>query len=135
MPLPSVYDALANGQVDAIDMDLELIWKLKYHEHSSDALVTNHMMFPMIGLVSAQVWNSLSESDQDMIGKLMAKHLNSVIDTYIKLEPTFLEEVKMTDVNVRMLDASFFGEAARDWTEIWADKSEGALAELKTALE
>jgi TRAP-type C4-dicarboxylate transport system substrate-binding protein len=30
MPLPAVYDALANGQVDAIDMDLELIWKLKY---------------------------------------------------------------------------------------------------------
>ena len=135
MPLPSVYDALANGQVDAIDMDLELIWKLKYHEHSSDVLVTNHMMFPMIGLVSAQVWNSLAESDQDVIGKLMAKHLDSVIETYIKLEPTFLEEVKKTNVNVRMLDASFFGEAAQGWTEIWADKSEGALAELKAALE
>src|SRR6056297_3438233 len=26
MPLPDVYDALANGQVDAIDMDAELIW-------------------------------------------------------------------------------------------------------------
>lgn len=25
MPLPAVYDALANGQVDAINMDAELI--------------------------------------------------------------------------------------------------------------
>jgi hypothetical protein len=29
MPLPAVYDALANGQVDAIDMDAELIWALQ----------------------------------------------------------------------------------------------------------
>ena len=135
MPLPSVYDALANGQVDAIDMDLELIWKLKYHEHSADVLVTNHMMFPMIGLVSAKVWNSMSESDQAIIRKLMASHVDSVIDTYIELEPKFLEEVKKTDANVKVLDDSFFGEAAQGWTEIWADKSEGAYDRLKSALE
>lgn len=55
MPLPAVYDALANGQVDAIDMDLELIWKLKYYEHAETIMVSNHMMFPMVGLVSAKI--------------------------------------------------------------------------------
>ena len=135
MPLPSVYDALANGQVDAIDMDLELIWKLKFHEHSTDVLVTNHMMFPMIGLISARIWENMSESDQAIIGRLMASHLDSVINTYIELEPKFLEEVKKTNVSVKMLDASFFGEAAKGWTDIWADKSEGVFDNLKAALE
>ena len=31
MPLPDVYDALANGQVDGVDADLELVWKLRLH--------------------------------------------------------------------------------------------------------
>ena len=67
MPLPAVYDALANGQVDAIDMDLELIWKLKYYEHADTVVLSNHMMFPMVGLVSGKVWSGLSEEDQAVI--------------------------------------------------------------------
>ncbi len=134
MPLPKVYDALANGQVDAIDMDLELIWKLKYHEHSTDVLVTNHMMFPMIGLVSGRVWADLSDADKEVIGRLMAKHLDSIIDTYIELEPTFLEEVQKTNANVKIYDTSFFGAAASGWADIWAAKSQGALDTLRASM-
>ena len=74
MPLPAVYDALANGQVDAIDMDAELIWVLKYYEHADTIVQSDHMMFPMVGLVSAKVWAGLSEEDRAMIAELMAKH-------------------------------------------------------------
>ena len=71
MPLPAVYDALANGQVDAIDMDAELIWGLKYYEHADTIVQSDHMMFPMVGLVSARVWAGLSEEDRTMISDLM----------------------------------------------------------------
>ena len=130
MPLPAVYDALANGQVDAIDMDLELIWKLKYYEHGTDVVISNHMMFPMVGLVSARVWQALPEADQEQIRNIMAKHLDSVIDEYIKLEPEFLKEVEKTDVNVKKADSSLFDGARNDWNAIWAEKSEGALEKL-----
>ena len=83
MPLPAVYDALANGQVDAIDMDAELIWVLKYYEHADTIVQSDHMMFPMVGLVSGRVWAGLSEEDRAMIGELMAKHLDSTIDSYV----------------------------------------------------
>lgn len=42
MPLPAVHEALANGQVDAIDMDGELIWVLKYYEHADTIIESNH---------------------------------------------------------------------------------------------
>ena len=48
MPLASVYDALANGQIDMLDMDLELILKLKYHELSDTLVISNHIMFPSV---------------------------------------------------------------------------------------
>ena len=129
MPLPAVYDALANGQVDAIDMDLELIWKLKYYDHAETVLVSNHMMFPMVGLVSAKVWAGLADDERATIRRLMKKHLDGVIDSYLKLEPTFLEEVEKSGKSVRKLGPEFFGDAAAEWEKIWSEKapSLGAL--------
>lgn len=132
MPLPAVYDALANGQVDAIDMDLELIWKLKYYEHAETILVSNHMMFPMVGLVSAKVWAGLSENDRALIRRLMKKHLDGVIDSYLELEPEFLSEVEKTGKTVIEVGPDFFGEAAMKWEEIWGAKAP-ALEAIRAA--
>ena len=130
MPLPAVYDAMANGQVDAIDMDLELIWKLKYWEHSKTVVVSNHMMFPMVGLVSAKVWTGLSEADRARITELMAKHVDSTIDTYVASEPTFLKEVKKTGVSISMVGPEFFGDTIAKWNEVW-DKKTAAVQALR----
>ncbi len=130
MPLPAVYDALANGQVDAIDMDLELIWKLKYTEHTKTVVLSNHMMFPMVGLVSAKVWASLGDDDKAMISKLMAKHVDSTIDQYVAGEPKFLEEVKKTGITIKTVGPEFFGDKINAWNDIWSKKS-SALETLR----
>ncbi|MBO6824620.1 MAG: TRAP transporter substrate-binding protein [Sneathiella sp.] len=123
MPLPAVYDALANGQVDAIDMDLELIWKLKYTEHAKTLVLSNHMMFPMVGIVSAKVWKDLSKEDREMIGSLMAKHVDSTIDSFVAGEAKFLEEVKKTDATVQVVDPDFFGTVTDQWNAIWSKRA------------
>ena len=128
MPLPAVYDAMANGQVDAIDMDLELIWKLKYWEHSKSVVVSNHMMFPMVGLVSAKVWAGLSEDDRATIRALMAKHVDSTIDTYVAGEPKFLDEVKKTGVPIKMVGPEFFGDTIAKWNAAWEKKTDALQA-------
>jgi TRAP-type C4-dicarboxylate transport system substrate-binding protein len=51
LPIGSVYDALANGQIDAIDMDMENTWKQRYYTLGETLFLSNHMMFPMVGLV------------------------------------------------------------------------------------
>jgi tripartite ATP-independent transporter DctP family solute receptor len=130
MPLPSVYDALANGQVDAIDMDSELIWVLKYYEHADTIVQSDHMMFPMVGLVSAKVWASLSEEDRTMIGDLMAKHVDSTIDSYVENDPVWLGKVAGTGKTYTKVDPSFFGDAVDSWNATWAEKS-GELDRLR----
>lgn len=132
MPLPAVYDALANGQVDAIDMDLELIWKLKYYEHAETILVSDHMMFPMVGLVSAKVWSGLPDDDRATVRRLMKKHLDGVIDSYLELEPKFLAEVENTGKTVMKVGPDFFGDAAAQWEAKWSAKAP-ALAEMRAA--
>lgn len=132
MPLPAVYDAMANGQVDAIDMDLELIWKLKYWEHSKVVVHSNHMMFPMVGLISAKVYAGLSEADREQIRTLMAKHVDSTLDTYVANEQKFLEEVQKTGVSVVTVGADYFGDAIAQWNDAWSKKTD-ALKALRAA--
>ena len=131
MPLPSVYDALANGQVDAIDMDAELIWILKYYEHADTVVQSDHMMFPMVGLVSAKVWAGLSEEDRAMIGELMGKHVDSTIDSYVAKEAGWLEQIAGTGKTYTKVDASFFGDVVDEWNTIWSEKAP-SLADLRS---
>ncbi len=135
MPLPAVYDALANGQVDAIDMDAELIWVLKYYEHADTIVQSNHMMFPMVGLVSAKVWAGLSEEDRAMIGELMAKHVDSTIDAYVANDEKWLEQIEGTGKTYVEVDADFFGDAIDEWNTIWSEKTSSLDALRATAAE
>lgn len=133
MPLPSVYDALANGQVDAIDMDAELIWVLKYYDHADTIIQSDHMMFPMVGLVSARVWAGLSEEDRAMVGDLMAKHVDGTIDSYVEKEAGWLDQIKATGKTYTKVDASFFGGAIDEWNAIWSQKTSSLDALRATA--
>lgn len=130
MPLPSVYDALANGQVDAIDMDAELIWALKYYDHADTIIQSDHMMFPMVGLVSGRVWAGLSEEDRTLIGELMAKHVDSTIDSYVEKEQPWLDQIKGTGKNFVKVDETFFADAVDQWNASWSERSK-ALDSLR----
>lgn len=130
MPLPAVYDALANGQVDAIDMDAEMIWKMKYYEQAETVIVSNHMMFPMVGLVSAKVWKGLSEDDRALISELMKKRLDETIATFIVKDQEWLEEVRDAGANFMEVGPEFFGDVPGDWDAIWSEKS-SVLAEMR----
>lgn len=123
MPLPAVYDALANGQVDAIDMDAELIWALKFYEHADTIVESNHMMFPVVGLISARVWSGLSENDRVLINDLMAKHLDSTIDTYLKKEQGWLDSIEKTGRKIVKVDETFFTDAISSWNNTWSERS------------
>ncbi|SEK26730.1 tripartite ATP-independent transporter solute receptor, DctP family [Roseovarius nanhaiticus] len=130
MPLPAVYDALANGQVNAIDMDAELIWKLKYFEQADTVVVSNHMMFPMVGLVSAKVWQGLSEEERATITELMKKRLDECIATYIVKDREWLDQVRGTDTAFIDVGPEFFGDVPAQWDEIWSEQS-SVLSEMR----
>lgn len=134
IPLPVVYEALANGEVDAIDMDAELIWVQEYYELADTIIQSNHMMFPVIALVSAKVWAELSDEDRALIAELMARHVDSTIDTYNEKEAVWLKQIANTGKIYFTVDASFFGGAIDRWESIWSDKAE-SLEALRVVAE
>jgi len=123
LPLLEVYDALANGQVDAIDMDFDSILILKFHEQARNLLISNHMMFPMVGVVSGRVWRELSAEDRELIETTMAEHLENVLAGFQQMDADQEAEIRGLDLNIVEADAEFFSEAIAEWEAIWAEKA------------
>jgi tripartite ATP-independent transporter DctP family solute receptor len=123
MPLGSVYDALANGQIDAIDMDLENIWKQKYYELGETVVLSNHMMFPMVGLVSAAKWRAFDPALRATISELMTQHFERIAETYIEAESEYATELENAGVEIRRVGPEFFGPVLDQWEETWRTKA------------
>jgi len=130
LPIGSVYDALANGQIDAIDMDLENTWKQRYYELGETVILSNHMMFPMVGLVSAAKWRTLDTETRELISSLMSEHFERIIETYIDAEAEYERELRDTGIEVRRVGPEFFGAALDEWESKWRQTAP-VLGELR----
>jgi TRAP-type C4-dicarboxylate transport system substrate-binding protein len=123
LPLGSVYDALANGQIDAVDMDLENIWKQNYYDLAETVVLSNHMMFPMVGLVSAARWRRLDPELKDTISELMTQHFERIAATYIEAESEYEAELRAAGIEIRPVGPEFFGAVLDEWEESWRPKA------------
>ena len=123
LPIGSVYDALANGQIDAIDMDLENTWKQKYFELGETVILSNHMMFPMVGLVSGVKWRSLDGETREVISDLMNEHFERIVSTYIEAEAEYERELRNAGIDVREVGPEFFGSALEEWEATWRQRA------------
>ncbi|MEI2417835.1 TRAP transporter substrate-binding protein [Orrella sp. JC864] len=131
MPLTDVYDSLANGQVDGVDADIELVWRMKFYERGNTLVHSNHMMFPVVGLVSGRLWQQLPPQDRELIGGLARKHLNTLFGTYDTVAVEMRRNIEETQ-KVKVVDAGpeFFGDVLQKWEEIWLKRTP-VLADLR----
>lgn len=118
-----VYDALANGQIDAIDMDFEGTTVYKLYDHLSQLLMTNHFMFGCAAVASARVWSGMDAADRELVSTLMAKHLDTLKDSIVANEAKFLAQLKETKLDIRPIDATFFGDIPAKWDAEWSKKT------------
>lgn len=125
MPLTQVYDALANDQIDAIDMDHESIINFGYHDHAKYMMETNHHIFPMVALISGRVWAQLSDEDKKIVQEAAQKHCDQTIDRFVADEAAKLETLKgVEDFEVTEdVGAEFFGDIVERWDAEWAEKT------------
>jgi TRAP-type C4-dicarboxylate transport system substrate-binding protein len=134
LPIGSVYDALANGQIDAIDMDLENTLKQRYYELGETVVLSNHMMFPMVGLVSGVKWRTLDPGTRALISELMTEHFASIVSTYIEAEAEYLRDLRAAGIEILEVGPEFFGAALDEWESKWSERAP-VLSQLRRLAE
>jgi len=123
MPLPALYDAFANGQVDGMQIDFEGTWNSKYYALAGTIIHSNHMMFPMIAVASARKWQAMPPEEQALIGKIMAEEIDGIVAAYGRIDQDYLDKLKGTEVPIRDADRAYFGPAIDAWYAEWRQKT------------
>jgi TRAP-type C4-dicarboxylate transport system substrate-binding protein len=72
MPLSEVAPSLTTKLLDAVDVDLDALVGLKFHQQAPNLTLSNHMAFPAVIVVSKKWWDSRTQADRDMITKVVA---------------------------------------------------------------
>lgn len=72
MPLSEVAPSLTTKLLDAVDVDLDALVGLKFHQQAPYLTLTNHMAFPAVIVASKKWWASRSDAERAMITKVVA---------------------------------------------------------------
>lgn len=128
VPLPGLFDALANGQVDGADIDLELAWKLKLYDQAPNLTITSQMMFPVVAVVSGKYWAALDDAEKQMLSQSVSAEIDWLFAQYVEFEPKWLNDLKGTGMTVSDAKPGFFGDTISKWNEIWEPKAPSIAA-------
>ena len=123
LPLPALYDAFANGQVDAMQIDHEGTWNSGYYKHAGTVLDSRHMIFPMAAVASTRKWQAIPETDRATIDAIFDEEIATMVDLYGEIDATNLERLRGSDVPVIEVGRAWFGTAVDEWYSTWRAKT------------
>lgn len=132
VPAPQVFDAMANGQVDGLESDLEFSWQQRFDRVSKSILQMNAVFMPVIALVSGRVWQTVSAPDRELIARTVKAELDTQIDEIAVNEPRLIENFRATNVPYRNANPRDAEAVVAEWDKIWQPKAP-ILAELRAA--
>ena len=119
IPTPQVYDAMANGQVDGLEADLEFSWNQRFDKVSKVILQMNAVFMPFAAIVSGRVWQTFSAADKDLITKLVKETLDEQIDGLAANEPALIENFKKAPIPIRQVAVADTEAIIAAFDKIW----------------
>lgn len=123
LPLPDLFDAYANGQIDGMQIDLEGTFNTRFHDYSAAVLDTEHMIFPMVAVASARKWQSLSEADRALITRLVAAETATIRATYPAIDADYRQRLTTAGAPMVKAGPEIFGTAVDSWYAEWRGRS------------
>lgn len=123
LPLPELFDAYTNGQIDGMQLDFEGTFNNRFHDYSAMVLDTEHMIFPMVAVASARKWQSYSEEDRALITRLVAAETAKIREAYPQIDADYRAKLIGAGANVVKVGPEIFGDAVTSWYEAWREKT------------
>lgn len=99
MDFTKLYDALKNGEFDAQENPVPIIYNSRLYEVQSCLAITNHSYDMMLFVIRDDIWESLSEQDREILRAAAAeaqKQDRELIQTQTMRYIDMLEEKGMT---------------------------------------
>ena len=129
--LGDVYQSLSSGLLDGVDIDLDALVGFSMQQAADHLILTNHIAFPGVVVMSDSAWSSLTPEQQETVTEVMNASLAWGNDLQIETEKTNLESLE-GQIEITRLDnaAELFSEANDAY-----EAEFGALPQLKALRE
>lgn len=101
--LPDIYQALQNGLLDGVDIDLDALVGSKFQEVAKGLTLTSHMAFPAVAMVGNQRWAKFTPEQRDMVTAIMAETLDWATTEQVEAEKRNLATLEAA-ITVKALD-------------------------------
>lgn len=128
LPLPDLFDAYANGQIDGMQLDLEGTFNTRYYDYSKAVLDSRHMIFPMVAVASGRKWAAMSEEDRALIERLVAEETAKIRAAYPGIDAAYREKLAAAGVSVEAAGPEIFGDAVAQWYDAWRLRTPALIA-------
>jgi tripartite ATP-independent transporter DctP family solute receptor len=125
MNFSEVYTALQNGTIDGQENPIDTINSARIQEVSEYLTIWNYSYDLFVLSLSENVWNSLSEEDQEIFQTAADNACQKEIEQYRENEATLLEEFKGTGLEITELtdeQIQAFQDAAAPVYETYKDE-------------
>jgi len=126
-----VYSALQTGIIDGAENNPPSINLMKHNEVAKYFSVDEHMMVPDCLLINLDVWNKLTEEQQDIFIKLSKEAQEFAKEEWAKQEEEALEIIAETTEINEIPDKSDFIEAVKSLQESLSDQFEGYIEKIQ----
>ncbi|WP_295044832.1 TRAP transporter substrate-binding protein [uncultured Paracoccus sp.] len=123
LPLPDLFDAYVNGQIDGMQIDLEGTWNNRFQDHSAEVLDSRHMIFPMFAVASARKWQGYSDDDRALIARLMADTTARIRAAYPGIDADYRARLAEAGAPLREVGPEIFGDAVQAWYQDWRQRT------------
>lgn len=110
MPLSEVAPSLTTNLLNAVDVDLDAVVGMKFHQQAPYLTLTNHMAFPAVIVVSKRYWDRLDENKQKMLMESIKEAEQWGYQRAIDADIANLAAVKADGAEVIEIDVTSFKE-------------------------
>ena len=100
MNINELYMALQTGTVDAQENPLTTYESYKFYEVVKNVILTDHIICPNMVFINNDVWNSMSEHDQEVVQTAIDNAIAWQDEQIIQSEQTLAEDLKQYGVEV-----------------------------------
>lgn len=106
--LPDVYQSAETGVIDGMEMDLDAAVTSNFNEVTGYGAMTNHMVWPSVMIINKELYDSMSEEDQEIVREAMAAASEYGTMKRAGQEEEFIEILTDRGMELYDMDASLF---------------------------
>ncbi len=122
-----LYDALKNGEFDAQENPIPVIYNNNLYEVQSNLAITNHSYDVMLFVIADDVWDSLSDEDRQILAQAALKAQAKDRELIKSQTEEYIDKLKEEGMTVTYPDLAEFKEATSSAVQIFADTYDADL--------